>query len=270
MRLVSVFRRQGNKLLLLLAALFMESRTEIQNYQEGKHSTSNSGIAGAYHALLCSLFSAFCRIRGNDGRYSPCLAWAILRWSHTTVTLRHHNWLHEERRLGWIDCNTQGCVYTGFSLWLIDVSDLCLETFTSNKLSSREKKNGHGKGSSEPERHIWFLISQAVIPALWEAGCMLLADVLPAPSRQAAPSRLHRMALPPFMAKEQFSLSFLHLPRYHQVCVYCTGKHMLTISKIDCCGIKINLKNVKTLRQAFWSCRLFLCNAECVIKHHFP
>lgn len=47
-------------------------------------------------------------------------------------------------------------------------------------------------------------------------------------------------------------------------------KHMLTISKIDHCGIKINYRNVETLMQAFWSSGLFLCNAERVIKHHFP
>lgn len=208
MRLVSVFRRQGNKLLLLLAALFMESRTEIQNYQEGKHSTSNSGIAGAYHALLCSLFSAFCRIRGNDGRYSPCLAWAILRWSHTTATLRHHNWLHEERRLGWIDCNTQGCVYTGFSLWLIDVSDLCLETFTSNKLSSREKKMVMEKGHQNEKGTYGFwspkLLSQ---PCERQAVCCWLMCSPPPAARQPHPGCTAWLFLPSWLKSNFLSLS---------------------------------------------------------------
>lgn len=123
-----------------------------------------------------------------------------------------------------------------------------------------------------------------IIPALGEEGWTVgvWCAAFPAPSAEAAPRRPRREQLcPPVpnrilpfsILKKRFFFfpSLFRAPPLISLTMHIRDrKHMLTIPKIDHCGIKINYRYAETLMQAFWSSRLFLCNAERVIKHHFP
>lgn len=138
-------------------------------------------------------------------------------------------------------------------------------------------KPGYEKGSLERETYgFWsHTLCRHSLPALWNLRCLVLLPPHPQPRGgsaevmwwEALPSSteanssflsISQKIFSPFHACPQISLTIHILDR----------KHMLTISKIDHCGI--NYRNVETSMQAFWSSRLFLCNVECVIKHHFP
>lgn len=106
-----------------------------------------------------------------------------------------------------------------------------------------------------------------------------LACCLPASSSEAAPLGLRGEELCPqvlyqilpFSTFKKRFFSLFHVPPQISLTMHILDrKCMLTSSKIEHCGIKINYRDVETLMEAFWSSRLFLCNAECVIKHHFP
>lgn len=184
----------------------------------------------------------------------------MLRWSHLTPTSQRCNWWHETWGLGWIDCNTRGCICAGGWWGLIKETSL----FGCRSRNFHQQQIAWKKKKIQPKTWLWKrVISNRKAHMVFDpTRCAVtlsqpyetkalrcLACCLPAPSSEAAPSRLHGEELCPqvlyqilpFSVFRKRFFSLFHAPPQMSLTVHILDrKRMVTRSEIEHCGIKIN------------------------------